>query len=113
MPEIIAYCGLSCTNCPAYIATQENDDAKREETAAKWSKTFGHDISPEDINCKGCHQDEVVFDYCAKCEIRKCGQEHEIQNCAYCDKYACEKLQEFFEMAPEAEESLKRIRKDL
>ncbi|MEA1993567.1 MAG: DUF3795 domain-containing protein [Euryarchaeota archaeon] len=113
MEKIIAYCGLSCTDCPAYIATQENDDVKREETAKMWSEEFGHDISPEDINCKGCHQDGVVFNYCTKCEIRKCGQEHGVKNCAYCDDYSCEKLRGFFKMAPEAEKSLERIRKDL
>ncbi|MCK4356498.1 DUF3795 domain-containing protein [Candidatus Bipolaricaulota bacterium] len=25
MEKMIAYCGLICTNCPAYIATQKND----------------------------------------------------------------------------------------
>ena len=30
---MIAYCGLNCTECPAYIATKANDDKLREEAA--------------------------------------------------------------------------------
>ncbi len=44
--KIVAKCGLACSECPAYIATQTNDDALRAETAAKWSKMFKADIKP-------------------------------------------------------------------
>lgn len=29
MNKMIAFCGLDCTKCDAYIATQTNDDALR------------------------------------------------------------------------------------
>jgi hypothetical protein len=45
MVKIVAFCGLICTDCGAFIATQENDDAKRREVAEAWSKAFGHEIS--------------------------------------------------------------------
>jgi len=32
---MIAYCGIKCTECPAYIATINNDDAKRKEKLQK------------------------------------------------------------------------------
>jgi len=32
---MIAYCGLDCSICDAYIATQENDVMKREATDKK------------------------------------------------------------------------------
>jgi hypothetical protein len=39
--------------------------------------------------------------------------ERKVKNCAYCDEYACEKLKEFFKMAPSAKKSLDKIRKSL
>ena len=38
MNKMIAFCGLDCTKCDAYIATQTNDDALRAQTAKLWSK---------------------------------------------------------------------------
>ncbi len=113
MSEIIAYCGLSCSDCPAYIATQEDDNAKRKETAETWSQEFNADIKPEDINCDGCLSNERVFRHCNVCEIRKCAREKDVMNCAHCDEYACEKLSEFFEMVPDTKERLDAIRKNL
>ncbi len=31
MEKMTAFCGIVCTDCEAFIATQENDDAKRRE----------------------------------------------------------------------------------
>ncbi len=36
MDTIIAYCGLVCSDCPAYIATQAGDDDALERVAAQW-----------------------------------------------------------------------------
>ena len=30
MDKIVAYCGLECTGCPAYVATQADDRAALE-----------------------------------------------------------------------------------
>lgn len=115
MDKMIAFCGLTCTECPAFIATQKDDDKEREKVAKVWSKEYKCDMKPEDINCDGCLTEEWgrVFNYCKVCEIRKCGQEKEVKNCAYCDDYVCEKLNDFFDMAPEAKTSLAEIRKNL
>ena len=115
MDKMIAFCGLTCTECPAFIATQKDDDEERKKVAELWSKEFNSDIKPEDINCDGCLTEESdrLFSHCKVCEIRKCGREKEIENCAYCDDYACEKLTKFFDMAPEAKTSLAEIRKNL
>ena len=40
MSEMIACCGLVCTQCPAYLATQANDLQKAQQTAAMWSKMY-------------------------------------------------------------------------
>ena len=112
MDKMIAFCGLVCTECPAFLATQEDDDAKRKEVAETWSKQFNVTIKPEDINCDGCRSEgKRIFSYCNICEIRKCGTEKRVENCAHCNEYACEKLTKFFAMAPMAKTSLEEIRK--
>ena len=112
MDKMIAFCGLACSGCPARLATQKDDDAKRKEVAEAWSKQYNATIKPEDINCDGCMSQRLFF-YCNICEIRKCGTEKRVENCAYCDEYACDKLTKFFAMAPAAKTALEEIRKSL
>lgn len=38
MKEMIAVCGLDCSQCGAFLATKENDDKKRAKVAQEWSK---------------------------------------------------------------------------
>jgi hypothetical protein len=112
MEKMIAYCGLVCTECPAFIATRENDDAKRKKVAEMWSKQYKMAVKPEDINCDGCKlEGKRLIGYCNICEIRKCGKQKQVVNCAYCDDYGCEKLTKFLNMAPQAKASLEKIRK--
>ena len=111
MSRMIAYCGLVCSDCPAFVATVEDDDDKRREVAELWSNEFGGAFKAEDINCDGClSRGPRVFGYCMKCEIRKCGQEKDVENCAYCDEYACEKLAGFLSQVPHAKERLEQVR---
>jgi len=114
MEKIVAFCGTVCTECPAFIATRNDDDNKRKEIAKLWSKQYNTDIKPEDINCEGCpSKTGKKFNYCNVCEIRKCGQDKSVKNCAYCSKYVCEKLNKFFEIAPEGKITLDEIKKGL
>ena len=114
MTEMTACCGLLCSECGAFLATRDNDETKRAEVAQLWSKEFKTDIKPEDINCDGCLSDsENIFNYCKVCEIRKCGNEKGVVNCAYCSDYSCEKLDKFFEMVPDAKKQLDNIKSSL
>ena len=115
MDKMIAFCGLTCTECPAFVATQKDDDEERKKVAEMWSKEFNEEIKPEDINCDGCLTEEGgrVYNYCKVCKIRECGKKKAVENCAYCDDYACDKLNDFFKMAPEAKTALAEIRKNL
>ena len=111
MSEMIAFCGLACHECVTFLATQSDDDEKRREVAESWSKGYDVDLKPEDINCNGClSEGEVLFSHCRVCEIRKCGMERGIQNCAQCEDYACDKLAELFGMVPHAKDRLDQIR---
>ena len=114
MEKMFSVCGIKCHECPAFLATQENDYLKRNEVAEKWSKEFQATFKPEDINCDGCVSGkERLFSYCQVCEIRKCGREKQLKNCAYCDEYICSKLSEWFRMVPQGKATLDEIRKDL
>lgn len=45
MNQMIAYCGLVCTDCAAYKATQANDQAALEKVAAEWREQFNPGIT--------------------------------------------------------------------
>lgn len=108
---MIAFCGINCLECGAFQATKTDDDEKRAEVAQLWSKQYNADIKPEDINCMGCHAGiDAVFSHCKVCGIRKCGREKKIANCAFCDDYACEKLDMIFNALPEAKKRLDNLR---
>ena len=62
---MIAFCGLTCTEYPAFIATQKDDDKERGKVAEVWSKEFNSEIKPEDINCDGCLvESDRLFSHC-------------------------------------------------
>ena len=82
--------------------------------AELWSKEYGAEIKAEDINCESCLSDsENVFSHPKVCEIRKCGKEKGVVNCAYCAEYVCEQLQKFFEMVPDAKKRLDQVKAGL
>ena len=52
MQEMIAYCGLVCSGCPAYVATQEDSDTLRKQVVEKWSSDQ-YPMKVEDITEMG------------------------------------------------------------
>jgi hypothetical protein len=114
MPEkrLIGVCGIVCSECGAYLATKNNDEALRKKTAKEWSKMFGAEIKPSDIVCVGCVAPKGRhIHHCAECEMRACAQKKKLKNCGYCNLYACAKLEGFFKMAPGAKATLDGERK--
>jgi len=116
MDPIIAFCGLNCSACEAYIATQANDRAAQERLVAKWRVEFNApDMTIESVTCDGC----LAFNgrlggYCLQCPIRACGIEHKVANCAHCADYAtCEKLAGFFNFVPAAKTTLDELQRAL
>ena len=108
---MIAYCGLDCLKCECYTATQENDEKKRQDVAAKWSVQYNTEIEPEQINCNGCKSDGIKFFFTeSMCEIRKCNIENSNAHCATCSEYKCTKLEKFIELAPPVGEALEALR---
>ncbi|MGD0572792.1 MAG: DUF3795 domain-containing protein [Sedimentisphaerales bacterium] len=112
--KMISFCGLLCNECGAFIATKNDDDKKRAEVAQLWSKQYGINIKAEDINCDGCTSNSNrLIGHTKVCEIRKCGKQKDIVNCAYCSEYPCEKLVAFFKFVPDAKNRLDEVRGNL
>lgn len=95
--KYIAMCGLDCSSCAAFIATENNDDELRKKTAEDWTaRRLAQNkppVKPEDINCFGCFsENKPIYQNCSTCEIRKCGLERGIKECRECSDYRCEEL---------------------
>ncbi|MGQ9801442.1 MAG: DUF3795 domain-containing protein [Candidatus Saccharicenans sp.] len=115
MAKILAFCGLDCGDCEAYIATQQNDQAGLEETARKWAEQFGATgLGPEMCICDGCSSGgRLSTAHAATCAIRVCASKRGVLTCAHCSDYGCDILQQFFAFAPVLKEKLDAIRKEL
>jgi hypothetical protein len=112
MDKIIAYCGLVCSDCDAYVATQADDQAALERVAAKWREEYGAPgITVESVLCDGCLTGPRKCGHCAECDLRACGVARGVANCAHCADYAsCAKLERFFGFVPSAKATLDEIR---
>lgn len=115
MDKLIAICGLACDECIAYIATQKNDDKMKQKVVEAWSSE-NWQLKLEDIDCDGCTIGKRLHKYCFKCEVRACGLEKDVKNCAYCNDFSCEKLENYLSdfstsSAQKAKANLEQIRK--
>ena len=116
MARMVAYCGLVCSDCEAYLVTQANDPVALERLAAKWREQFDSpEITANTILCDGCPGTNGGrrIGYCATCEIRACALERGVANCAHCADYTCAKLEGFFAQAAGARTVLDDIRAGL
>jgi hypothetical protein len=114
MSQMIAYCGLICSNCPTFLATQSDDDAARAKTAALYSEKFGLDLRPEEINCDGCKsQSGKLIGYCQSCAIRQCCSEKGLDSCVSCADQPCEELIRFHAFSPDAKASFETLKSKL
>jgi len=109
--KLTAYCGLVCTECPAYIAKRTGDDALRAKTAKRWSAP-GFSVTADEVNCDGCAiAGGERFKYCDACEVRRCASSRSVATCADCEDYACETLERLIAMiGPEIRTALDALR---
>lgn len=116
---MLAYCGLVCNACPIHLATKEQGQEKkremRVEIARKINDIYKQKLKAEDVtDCDGCRAESGrLFSGCKDCQIRKCAGNKSIDNCAHCDRYACDELKKLFVTNPEARTRLDIIRNSL
>jgi hypothetical protein len=100
MERMIAFCGIDCSKCDAFLAKKENYSLeKRKAIAEKWAKEYGGSPKAEDIACDGCTSEGEHFKHCRVCGIRLCGRWKGVKTCAQCNEYPCQKLSEFWKHA--------------
>ena len=109
MKPMLAYCGLDCEACDAYLATIHDDQALREKTAKLWSEWNQTLILPEQINCEGCRSDGVKTIYCdSLCPIRQCALGKGVTTCGDCPEMeTCPKVGAILSNNPDARENLR------
>jgi hypothetical protein len=109
--EIIAYCGITCSGCDAYQATQAQDRDELERVAAVWREEYDPSITAETILCDGCLVDDgPLCSYCSECPIRACAREKSVTSCAHCPDYGCEAIEGFMDHAPALRQVLETMR---
>ena len=76
MATMIAYCGLDCAGCEAYLATQANDEAAKQKLLEKWRVEFdAPEMTMASVTCDGCTSTERLGGYCQACPVRACAVE--------------------------------------
>lgn len=109
MKDMIAYCGLDCEKCDAYLATINDDQVLREKTAKLWTELNNAPILPEHINCQGCRVEGIKTVFCdSLCGIRQCALKKGVTTCGDCQgMQKCQTVGAIISNDPKAFENLK------
>ena len=109
MKKLIAYCGLDCEKCDAYLATINDNQELRIKTAKLWAELNHASILPEHINCQGCRADGMKTVFCDSiCGIRQCALKKGAATCGSCeDLEKCPLVGAILENNPSALKNLK------
>jgi hypothetical protein len=110
MTTLIAACGLDCSQCESYQATQSNDLLALEAVVEKWNREYhATGLTVENIQCDGCMTAGRKVTHCSECEIRLCDIQLGFANCSVCPDYVCDQLAAFFQLVPQAQVNLEAI----
>lgn len=124
MDDLIGCCGLICSRCQVYEATQNQDEELRAAVyqrqidwghGDRFRELYDQEYLVEDVSCDGCPtQSPYAFWYIENCLMRTCALGKGHPNCAHCSEYPCDILQEFFDKPHvNARETLDEIRSKL
>jgi hypothetical protein len=104
----IGACGKVCLNCAIFIATTSGDTAKKSALLSEITQIEGKKLKPGKIKCWGCSAPDRN---CLNntCHFRGCAHDRGLEFCYRCRKFACNKLQEFYETNPAHRENLRQI----
>jgi hypothetical protein len=114
--KLVAYCGLDCAQCSAYIATQADSSEAKQAVIRQWGEQHGAvGLSEKDVTCDGCRQFDSSHrgrfgSHCYDCQYRACGMQHGVETCAGCDEYPCERISGFLSAVPGTRENLDELR---
>ena len=113
MAPMIAYCGLDCSACTAYIATQAGDLDAQERLLAQWRVQFHEpDMPLAAVVCDGCSPAAArQGGYCFACPVRACALGRGLETCGHCPDYGCETMEELIAGSTEMRSNLEAIRR--
>ena len=102
----VTICGDVCTECPRYIATQENDTTSLEKIAELWYKLGLRDkiLPADELKCFGCTKDK----FCTH-QLNKCVHLTNKNNCGECDIFPCDKINTVFSKTEDFAKTCKQI----
>ena len=93
MEPILTRCGYRCDLCLAYKPNIEDNLSNQQKLSDGWYQYFGFRLLPEAICCDGCMaENPELID--KSCPVRPCVMAKGLDNCAGCEQYICERLQE-------------------
>ena len=111
--EILSCCGMYCDECPVYNATKKDDENMRRFLAHEYS-TEERKFYPKDIVCHGCHTVSADHNKFGKgCDVRKCCKEKRVRLCAECEKFPCDRVNEYIPEGCEHRNRLEEMHKAL
>lgn len=116
MKTNLSYCGIICSGCPVYWATQKKDETQKERMRQSIARLCNEQYqlklkSTDIVDCDGCKTvNGRLFPGCLDCEVRNCAREKGIENCAQCDIYPCDALKKLFKNDPMAQNRLDVLR---
>jgi hypothetical protein len=96
---MIAYCGISCAKCPAYSFPRLGEKL---HVKGLFQSVLKSRMKPKPegyVICDGCTAIGArCVTHCTTCPVRSCATETGVENCAHCDKFACERLQDIWKI---------------
>lgn len=105
--SLLAYCGVDCSKCDCFTATQKNDIPTLEIIAKHLGIKLNQKVLIDNILCDGCNANGRICFICGNdCKIRQCAQDNNHQTCATCKDFACDDLKNIFIKKPKAEKTL-------
>ena len=101
--EKITLCGDNCSECPRYLA---NDDEKLAEVAELWYRIGWRDniVSNQDIICNGCSSHKECTYH-----LVECLKDNGIEKCNQCLKFPCNKIDDMLKRSLEYENRCKAV----
>ncbi|MBN2611543.1 MAG: DUF3795 domain-containing protein [Bacteroidales bacterium] len=91
-PKKLNYCGYSCPpDCPMYVATLENDTAKKEQAFKDWKieEKYGIEFNADEVFCHTCkNKDKPQGVVVSNCLVRECAIGRGYDCCIECNDLA-------------------------
>jgi hypothetical protein len=139
--QMIAYCGINCTKCPAYSFPRLGEKLhmrglfqrmlrsgmerarRRQKLGAGSQMAEVRSQEPKGktegqagyVICDGCTMiDARCLKPCLACEVRCCAMESGVADCARCEKFPCERLQRVWKITvfKDAQPRLEKLHAD-